>query len=141
MTRHLLTTALAFNAVLSSAPGKLVLDGNTYVLSHVYARKGPATFEPNKVSTYVLAADRELPADVRVDEDAIREMFWDGKLNSVEIEITDSGLLVHPVASGEGQPLRITVSGSLQAHDCQRPSAGNGENGKTELGERYIVLL
>jgi|GEM_PF-1664087 len=92
MTRHIAFTALLFNAALVAAPGKLVLDGKTIELTHVYARKGPAKFDSKAVSTYVLAADRELSPAVRVDEDAIRELGWDGNLNSVEVEVTGDGI-------------------------------------------------
>src|SRR5918993_1356641 len=92
MNRHLPLTAMVFNTVLLAAPGKLILDGKTVELTHVYARKAPAQFDSKAMSTYVLAADRELAAAVRVDEDALREMGWDGKLNCVEIEIHNDGI-------------------------------------------------
>lgn len=80
-----LTTAFA-------APGKLVLDGKTYELSHVYARRSPDVFDSKKMTTYLLASDIELSAADRVDNDAIRELTWSGKMNAVEIELTDGGI-------------------------------------------------
>ncbi|MBI2685480.1 MAG: hypothetical protein HYX27_04125 [Acidobacteria bacterium] len=90
MLRTLLLSTLA--AALTAAPGTLVLGGKSYALTHVYARKGPNAFEPKKISTYVLAADRELSPAERTDGDAIRELAWEGKLNGIEIELTDGGI-------------------------------------------------
>jgi len=90
MQRLLLATACLTTAI--AAPGKLVLDGKTYELSHVYARRSPNVFEPKKMTTYLLASDIELSAADRVDNDAIRELTWSGKMNAVEIELTDGGI-------------------------------------------------
>ena len=90
MKRLLLATACLTSAI--AAPGKLVLDGKTYELSHVYARRSPDVFDSKKMGTYILATDTALsPAD-RVDNDAIRELSWSGKMNAVEIEVTDGGI-------------------------------------------------
>ncbi|MFN0102821.1 MAG: hypothetical protein ACKV2U_12105 [Bryobacteraceae bacterium] len=120
MTRQSLITAIAFSTLLSADPGKLVLDGKTYVLAHVYARKSPGKFDSKKVSTYVLAVDRELPPATRVDSDAIREMVFEGQLNGVEIELGDDGVSwtirsrqVQATLSGSQSPdpYKLTVSG------------------------------
>jgi hypothetical protein len=92
MKTYIPFTALAFNALMFAAPGKLTLDGKTVELTHVYARKAPSIFDSKTLTTYILATDRELPASVRLDDDAIREMGWSGKLNSVQIELNDSGI-------------------------------------------------
>lgn len=92
MKTYIPLTALAFHAILLAAPGKLTLDGKTVELTHVYARKAPSMFDSKTLTTYVLATDRELPASVRLDDDAIREMGWSGKLNSVQIELNDNGV-------------------------------------------------
>ena len=75
-----------------AAPGKLVLDGKSYDLSHVYARRSPDVFNPKKMTTYILASDIELSPVDRVDNDAIRELTWNGKMNAVEIELNDGGI-------------------------------------------------
>lgn len=75
-----------------AAPGKLVLDEKTYVISHVYARRGPDVFDAKKMTTYLLASDTELAAADRVDNDTIRDLSWSGKINAVEIELTDDGI-------------------------------------------------
>ena len=120
MTRHLPLIAVLFNTVLPAAAGKLILDGKTIELTHVYARQGPSKFEDKTQSTYVLAADRELAADVRVDEETVRHMGWDGKLNSVEIEINGDGISwsirsSHLKASLSGSqspdPYKLTIVG------------------------------
>jgi hypothetical protein len=92
MKTYIPFTALALNAMLFAAPGKLTLDGRTVELTHVYARKAPSMLDSKTLTTYILATDRELPASVRLDDDAIREMGWSGKLNSVQIELNDSGV-------------------------------------------------
>ena len=120
LTRHLPLFAILFNTVLPAASGKLILDGKTFELTHVYARQGPSKFDEKIQTTYVLAADRELAADVRVDEETVRHMGWDGKLNSVELEVNGDGISwsirsSHVKASLSGSqspdPYKLTIAG------------------------------
>ncbi|MBL8241277.1 MAG: hypothetical protein JNM66_27890 [Bryobacterales bacterium] len=83
---------LAVAVAAVAAPGKLILNGKTIPLTHVYARKAPDKFEPKLTAVYVLAVDRELPPDVRADSDAIRDLQWEEKLNGVEIQFRDGGI-------------------------------------------------
>lgn len=79
-------------ALLADEPGKLVLGKRTIPLTHVYARQAPSAFDSKKLSHYVLAADRELSPAERLDNDALRELTWQGKLNAVEFELTGGGV-------------------------------------------------
>jgi len=72
---------------MAAANGKLILDGKTYILSHVYARQAPSPFDPKKMSTVVMAVDRELSAEDRLDPDVLRNLERRGALNGVEIEL------------------------------------------------------
>jgi hypothetical protein len=92
MTEKLLAAALLTLTAMHAAPGKLTLDGKTFDLTHVYARKGPDDFDKTKLSTYLLACDRELDAATRVDPSAVRELVWDGKLNAVQIQLDGAGI-------------------------------------------------
>jgi len=121
MIRHLPVIAILFGTLLAAAPGKLILDGKTVELTHVYARQGPSKFDNKAQSTYVLAVDRELAADVRVDEDTVRHMGWDGKLNSVEIEISGDGISW----SIRSAQVKANLSGS-QSPDPYKLAVGGG---------------
>lgn len=106
MQRLLLATACLTSAI--AAPGKLVLEGKTYELSHVYARRSPDVFDSKKMTTYILASDTELAAADRVDNDAIRELSWSGKMNAVEIEVTEGGISWRILSN----QLKMSMSGS-----------------------------
>jgi hypothetical protein len=79
-------------STLFAASGKLILNGKTYVLTHVYARKAPNFFDSKKLSTYVLATDRELSPAARVDGAELRDLAFAGKLTAVELELTGGGI-------------------------------------------------
>jgi hypothetical protein len=118
--KSVLIGVLAAVAAMAAEPGKLVVNGKSYALTHVYARKGPDPFEKTKMATYVIAVDRELNAATRSDEDALRELAWDGKLNMVEIQLNDGGIswsirTVEQKGSVSGSqspdPYKLTVAG------------------------------
>lgn len=92
MTQTLLASMVACGTALAATPGTLVLNGKTFALTHVYARKAPNDFNPSKTSTYVLAVDRELATAVRTDSSALRGLVFDGALNGIEIELTEGGI-------------------------------------------------
>jgi hypothetical protein len=131
MTRRVCLTAFTFNAVLLAAPGKLIVDGKTVELTHVYARKAPAQFDPKTTSTYVVAADRELPGAVRVDEEALREMGWDGKLTYVEIELLENGI----AWSIHAPHLKASLSGSQSPSPYKITVAGDRVRGLVKMGK------
>ena len=105
--RFLLLFTLCLTAAFA-APGKLVLNGKTYSLAHVYARRAPDVFDSKKMSTYLLATDVPLSAADRVDNDAIRELSWSGKMNAVEIELTQGGISWRILSS----QVKMSMSGS-----------------------------
>ncbi len=129
MIRHLPRFALLFSTILPAASGKLILDGKTFELTHVYARQGPSKFDEKIQMTYVLAADRELAADVRVDEETLRHMGWDGKLNSVEIGINDDGISW----SIRSSQVKSSLSGSQSPDPYKLTIAGGRVRGMVKM--------
>ena len=129
MTERLLAAVLLTTMGVSAASGKLILDGKTYELTHVYARKGPDEFEKSKISTYLLAVDRELDAATRVDPAAVRELVWDSKLNGVEIEISDSGIN-WSIKSGD---VKASLSGSSSPNPYQVQIQGDRVAGAVKM--------
>ena len=120
---------MLFGTLLPGAPGKLILDGKTIALTHVYARKGPSKFDGKAQSAYVLAVDRELAADVRVDEDTVRHMGWDRKLNSVEIEINGYGI----AWSIRSSQVKASLSGSQSPDPYQLAVSGGRVRGMVKM--------
>lgn len=119
-------------ATAIAAPGVLEVEGNKFELTHVYARKAPSTFDKTTESIYVLAVDRELPAGVRVDPDAVRGMVWDNKLNGIEMEFKDdsvSWLLKTSAAGG-------SVSGSRSPNPYKLQTTPAHVTGRVEMDER-----
>lgn len=70
-----------------SAQGKLEVNGQTFALTHVYACLCPDQFDSKKTLLTIRAVDREVARAVRTDGDAMRDLFWNGELNGVEITI------------------------------------------------------
>ena len=74
-------------ALSLSAQGKLEVNGQSFSLTHVYACLCPDQFDSKKTLLTIRAVDREVAPAIRTDGEAMRELFWDGKLNGVEITI------------------------------------------------------
>ena len=106
MQRLLLATVCLSTAF--AAPGRLILNGKTYELNHVYARRSPDILDSKKMATYVLTSDGEISARDPVDNDAIRELSWSGKINAVEIELTNGGISWCVLSS----QIKLSLSGS-----------------------------
>lgn len=88
--------------------GVLEMEGQKIAMSHVYARKGPAKFQPKKEMLTLVAADRALPVEVRTDENALRELVFAGKVNVIEFEL--DGETVH--FSLQSRSMGMSYSGS-----------------------------
>jgi hypothetical protein len=82
---------LLLTASLLPAAGKLTINGKTIALTHAYARRAPDPFDAKKIVLYVLAVDRELAVNVRMEKDEIWSLSREGKLNGVEFELTPEG--------------------------------------------------
>ncbi len=117
--------------VLAAAPGKLIVEGKTYALPFVYARQTPDDFDPKKMKTVVVAADRALAPEVRTDADAVRSMVWDGKLNAVEIEIGDGG--IH--WSIKAAEVKMSMSGSQSPDPYHLTVSGGRVKGMVKMAE------
>lgn len=89
MKTLLMTMVLTGWTATADTPGRLVFDGRSYPLTHVYAREVVAN---GMAKIVVLAADRELAPATRVDEEALRELRFAGQLNAVEIELEPGGI-------------------------------------------------
>ena len=129
MRQTLLTVGLAIGAAVSAAPGKLILNGETIVLSHVYARKAPQTFDEKKDAYYVLAVDRELPAEIRSEPDEVRRLVWDGKLHGVEIEFSDDSVSWMLKTS----KLKGSISGSRSPNPYKIAFTGGRAKGEAKM--------
>jgi hypothetical protein len=129
MNTTILTASLALATVLTADPGKLVLNGKTIPLTHVYARTAPDKFEPKVNAIYVLATDRELSPAVRVDPDAVMELLWDKKLNAVEIQLKEDGIN-WTIMSSERQS---TPSGSQSPNPYKLVASGGRVRGTAKM--------
>lgn len=114
----------------AGAPGQLMLNGETYSLPCVYARRQPNPFDQSKLMTVVLAADRELPFPARTDERQLRELTWSGKLTGVEIELTGGGISWQVLSAGplgglsgsqSPDPYGLTVDGGRVTGTVKMP--------------------
>lgn len=125
MKASIVAAGLAIGSALSAAPGKLVIHGETIVLTHVYARRAPQSFDEKKSAYYLLAVDRELSPAVRVDEDEVRSLVWDNKLNGIEIELSENS------ANWMLKTRKIdgSISGSRSPNPFQVQFAGNRAKG------------
>jgi len=87
MTR--LALLLITCATVLPAAGKLIINGTTTNITHVYARRAPSTFDAKKTILYILAVDRELSSSLRVDKDEVWNLSLAGKLHGIEFELSD----------------------------------------------------
>ncbi len=115
---------LAAAAALAADAGKLVVNGKSRALTHVYARKAAGV-------TAVIAVDRELDAATRTDPDALRSLAWDKKLNMVEIELNDGGIS-WVVRS---QDYQGSLSGSQSPDPYKLTVAGGRVKGTVKMAE------
>lgn len=125
MQQILLATACLCTAL--AAPGRLILDGKTYELTH--SRRSPDVFDSKKMTTYVLATDAELSPQDRVDNDAIRELYWNGKINAVEIELTDGGISWRILSS----QIKSSLSGSRSPNPYALEMTSNRVRGTVKM--------
>ena len=125
-------TAILGTATAFAAPGVFEVEGTKFELTHVYARKAPKTFEKGKEALFILAVDRALAPDVRVDEDAVRGLVWDKQLNGIEIEIDGDSVSWRLKTSAAGG----SVSGSRSPNPYSLQITPTRVKGRIEMNER-----
>ncbi len=120
---------LTCSTVLPAA-GKLIINGTTVSLTHVYSRRAPSTFDTDKTILYILAVDRELSPSVRVERDDIWNLSMAGKLNAIEFELSDdSARWILRTNLGKG------VSGSRPRSPFNLQTANDRVKGNLTLAE------
>lgn len=125
-------TAILGTATAIAAPGVFEVEGTKFELTHVYARKAPNAFDKSKETLYILAVDRVLAPEVRVDEDAVRSLVWDKKLNGIELEIDGDSVSWMLKTSAAGG----SVSGSRSPNPYKLQITPTRVKGRIEMDER-----
>ena len=119
-------------AALAAAPGTFTVEGSHFTLSHVYARKGPQTFDKQKESLFILAVDRELAPEVRVDPDQVRELMWSDKVNGVEVEFPGDGGASWLLKTGA---VKASINGSRSPDPFKLTVTGERVKGRIEVDQ------
>jgi len=127
-----LATAVLGTATAIAATGIFEINDKKFELTHVYARKAPSTFEKKEESLYILAVDRALAPEVRTDENAVRGLVWDNKLNGIELEIKGDSVSWMLKTSAAGG----SVSGSRSPNPHKLQFTPTRVKGRVEMNER-----
>ncbi|MFN7922472.1 MAG: hypothetical protein U0Q16_20375 [Bryobacteraceae bacterium] len=125
------TIVAAVLSALAASAGVLEIEEKKFPVAHVYARKGPGTFDSKQESLFLLVSDRELKPEVRLDPDQIREMNWNGEKGLLQLEISDNSLF-YTIRSKEGG----TTSASRSPVPFAVEVTGERVKGKILLDQR-----
>lgn len=77
-----------------SVKGTFTVNGKTYPFKYVYAWRAPSDFHEERIDTYVLLSDQEVPAEARSDFFGRSELAEKGKLNGILVDFNPDGEIV-----------------------------------------------